>query len=129
MKLPADWETEPGTGYWGHLSHLIHKPCGFRTGNAYDLIVESNNIGSVREVVYGHYPQCSAREIEEESSESALALDVSLTQDQADNLYRAATDLNMDRDKLLAELAGRVQVDSGGRLALAGEDDEGAEAL
>ncbi|MEV0236901.1 hypothetical protein [Nonomuraea sp. NPDC050786] len=130
MRLPADWETEPGTGYWGHLAHLIHKPCGYRTGNAYDLIVESNNIGSVRDVVYGHYSECSAREPDEDlSSESALTLGVSLTQDQADNLYRAATDLNMDRDKLLALLAGRVQVESGGRLALSVEDVEGAEAL
>ncbi|WP_188197245.1 hypothetical protein [Nonomuraea sp. SYSU D8015] len=125
MRLPADWETEPGTGYWGHLSHLIHKPCGFRTGNAYDLIVESNNIGSVREVVYGHYSECSAREPDDEpSSESALTLDVSLTQDQADNLCRAATDLNMDQDKLLAMLAGRVQVESAGRVYLSAEDDE-----
>lgn len=60
-------------------------------------------------------------------SEIVLTLDVPLTQDQADNLYRAATDLNMDRDKLLSVLAGRVQVDSGGRLALSAEDEAGGE--
>ncbi|MGR6921168.1 hypothetical protein ACU635_43590 [[Actinomadura] parvosata] len=85
----------------------------------------SNNTVQPREVVYGHYSECSAREPDEDlSSEGALTLDVSLTQHQADNLYRAATDLNMDRDKLLAMLAGRVQVESGGRLALSGEDVE-----
>ncbi|MGI5286667.1 hypothetical protein ACQEVF_25465 [Nonomuraea polychroma] len=54
MKLPADWTAEPGTGYWSHLAHLTHTPCGWRTGMAYDLVCESNNPVSPRAVVYGH---------------------------------------------------------------------------
>ncbi|NRQ34495.1 hypothetical protein HII36_21970 [Nonomuraea sp. NN258] len=53
-----------------------------------------------------------------------------LTPDQLENLERAAHDLGMAPVEVLAMLAGRVEVDSGGRLALGGEDDEdeGAEA-
>lgn len=57
MKLPPDWEAESG-GYSRHLIHLIHTPCGFRTGMVYDL----NGLGSfgesdARMVVYNH--QCA----------------------------------------------------------------------
>ncbi|WP_165977647.1 hypothetical protein [Nonomuraea diastatica] len=47
MKLPADWETESGSGYWSHLAHLTHKPCGFRTGMAFDRY-RAGGTGSTR---------------------------------------------------------------------------------
>lgn len=54
MRLPSDWEAERASGWW-ELHHLIHKPCGYRTHNAYDLVVDSNNVfGSPRQIVYGH---------------------------------------------------------------------------
>ncbi|TMR10245.1 hypothetical protein ETD86_40435 [Nonomuraea turkmeniaca] len=57
-----------------------------------------------------------------------LNVDLPLTQDQLDNLERAATDLEMSMPQLLAMLAGRVQVESAGRVYLAGEDEAGGEA-
>lgn len=36
MRLPDDWEGEGG-GYFPHLVHLVHTPCGFRTAMVYDL--------------------------------------------------------------------------------------------
>lgn len=50
MRLPADWDAEPASGWWS-LHHLIHKPCGARTGLAYDLIV---NEAEVRSIVRDH---------------------------------------------------------------------------
>lgn len=50
MRLPSDWDAEKASGWW-ELHHLIHKPCGFRTVMAYDLIV---NEQQVRPIVYGH---------------------------------------------------------------------------
>ncbi|TMR88605.1 hypothetical protein [Nonomuraea basaltis] len=130
MRLPADWETESGSGYWSHLAHLIHKPCGFRTNFAYDLIAQSNNLQSPRDVVYGH--RCSEGEADEEPTSDQepvfLNVDLPLTQAQLDNLERAAADLGMPVHEVLALLAGRVQVESAGRVYLAGEDESGGEA-
>jgi hypothetical protein len=54
MRLPPDWTAERASGWW-ELHHLTHTPCGFRTHNAYDLIIEGPfGPSAVREVVYGH---------------------------------------------------------------------------
>jgi hypothetical protein len=50
MRLPSDWTAERASGWW-ELHHLTHESCGFRTGQAYDLIC---NESDVRRVVYGH---------------------------------------------------------------------------
>ncbi len=50
MKLPSDWTAERASGWW-ELHHLIHKPCGWRSGLAYDLVC---NDAQARSVVYGH---------------------------------------------------------------------------
>ncbi|MCF6467382.1 hypothetical protein FAF44_02995 [Nonomuraea sp. MG754425] len=50
--------------------------------------------------------------------------DLLLTLDQLGNLERAAHDVGKSTAEVLAMLAGRVQVDPGGRLALSGECDE-----
>jgi hypothetical protein len=46
---------------------------------AFNLLLESNNTVSPRDVVFGHYPECSAREQEEEP-ENDLAFAVVLDQ-------------------------------------------------
>jgi hypothetical protein len=55
VKLPADWDTEAGSGWWV-LHHLVHPACGFRTAFAYDLHSSSGPFGEAdaRRVVYGH---------------------------------------------------------------------------
>lgn len=52
MRLPSDWDAEKASGWW-QLHHLIHKPCGLRTGMAYDLICSE---ADVRRVIRDH--QC-----------------------------------------------------------------------
>lgn len=55
MRLPSDWEAEPGGGYFPHLRHLIHTPCGFRSGMPYDLWgSDPFGEGDARRLVYGH---------------------------------------------------------------------------
>lgn len=56
MRLPNDWTTQRASGWW-ELHHLIHEPCGWRSGLPYDLIC---NESDVRRVVYGH--RCGAGE-------------------------------------------------------------------
>lgn len=58
MRLPSDWETDGGGGFFPHLAHLVHIPCGFRTGMPYDLWGSDPNFGesSARRVVGFH--QC-----------------------------------------------------------------------
>lgn len=55
MRLPSDWEAERASGWW-EVHHLIHTPCGWRSHNAYDLIINSELFGAqqAREVVYNH---------------------------------------------------------------------------
>lgn len=54
MRLPEDWEAHKASGWWS-LHHLEHKPCGWRTHNAYDLIIDGPfGPAAVRQVVYGH---------------------------------------------------------------------------
>jgi hypothetical protein len=50
MRLPSDWKAERASGWW-QIHHLIHIPCGLRTGLAYDLVC---NDADARQVVYGH---------------------------------------------------------------------------
>lgn len=54
MRLPSDWSAERASG-WFEVHHLIHEPCGMRTGLAYDLW-GSGPFGenAARQVVYGH---------------------------------------------------------------------------
>ncbi|SEU46524.1 hypothetical protein [Nonomuraea wenchangensis] len=59
---------------------------------------------------------------------SAVTYVVTVDHDTAENVERAARDLDLYPEQVLAMLAGRVEVESGGRLALSGECDEGAEA-
>jgi hypothetical protein len=56
VKLPDDWDAESGGGFFPYLMHLIHKPCGMRTGLAYDLdgIDPGYGEAAARRVVYDH---------------------------------------------------------------------------
>ncbi|MEU6715212.1 hypothetical protein ABZ897_27415 [Nonomuraea sp. NPDC046802] len=56
------------------------------------------------------------------SREVVTLVTAELTADQLTNLERAATDLEMSMPQVLALLAGRVQVESAGRLRLANAD-------
>lgn len=55
MRLPPDWTGEATNGYFPHLVNLVHTPCGFRSGMAYDLW-GSEPFGEAAAValVYGH---------------------------------------------------------------------------
>ncbi|MFB4271031.1 hypothetical protein [Nonomuraea sp. GTA35] len=53
---------------------------------AFNLLLESNNTVSPRDVVYGHHPECSAREQEEEP-ENDLAFAVVLDQGRARHAF------------------------------------------
>jgi hypothetical protein len=62
------------------------------------------------------------------SREVVTLVTAELTADQLDNLERAANDLEMSVPQVLTMLAGRVQVESAGRVFLAGEDEAGGDA-
>ena len=55
--LPDDWETVRASGWW-EIHHLIHTPCGYRTTNAFDLVLDLEYGGrrDAREVVFS--PEC-----------------------------------------------------------------------
>jgi hypothetical protein len=56
MRLPPDWDSESSSGWWPHLVHLIHKPCGLRTKMTYDLRGSEGPFGEsdARLLVYSH---------------------------------------------------------------------------
>lgn len=52
--VPSDWETERASGWW-NIYNLIHKPCGFRTPFAYDLVLDVHfGRMQAKEVVFSH---------------------------------------------------------------------------
>lgn len=55
MWLPKDWSAERASGWW-ELHHLIHESCGFRSTNAYDLVLDVDPFGRrmARELVFTH---------------------------------------------------------------------------
>jgi hypothetical protein len=55
VRLPSDWEARKAPGWWS-LHYLKHTPCGWETGQAYDLWLDSGPFGEsdARRVVYGH---------------------------------------------------------------------------
>lgn len=56
MRLPPDWEAVNTNGMFPYQNHLRHTPCGFQTGQTYDLLSYDPNYGEgpARRVVYGH---------------------------------------------------------------------------
>ena len=56
MRLPPDWEAKNNNGMFPYQMHLIHTPCGFRSGQTYDLLSYDPNYGeaAARRLVYGH---------------------------------------------------------------------------
>lgn len=53
--MPKDWEAERASGY-GEFHYLTHTPCGWRSGNYYDLVLDLPSLGraQARRVVYTH---------------------------------------------------------------------------
>lgn len=69
----------------------------------------------------GYVPSDPAHHIG--NGDVAATLHVPLTQDEHDNLTRAALDLDLSTHEVLAMLAGRVQVESASRVYLSGGGD------
>lgn len=53
--IPQGWTTQKASGWW-EFHHLIHEPCGYRSHNAYDLVLDLNFGGrrEAREVISSH---------------------------------------------------------------------------